>query len=120
MRVLEDLPTPCVLIDESRMEANLEQMATKADGVRLRPHTKTHKSVALAKRQQLHGAVGITVAKVSEAEVFVQNGFDDVRIAYTVVGEQQLKRLADLSNQARLSFCIDTKEGAHFASSVLG
>ncbi len=119
MRVLEDLPTPCVLIDERRMEANLEQMAIKADGVRLRPHTKTHKSVALAKRQQLHGAVGITVAKVSEAEVFVQNGFDDVRIAYTLVGDQQLKRLAELSNRARISFCIDTKEGAHLASSVL-
>ena len=116
MHTLDDLATPCLLIDEERMEANLAQMATRAATVELRPHTKTHKSVALAKRQLKHGANGITVAKVSEAEKFVQHGFQDVRIAYTVVGERQLEHLIKLAHQARISFCIDSEEGANRAS----
>ncbi len=116
MHTLEDLATPCLLIDETRMEANLAQMAARAADVELRPHTKTHKSVTLAKRQLKHGANGITVAKVSEAEKFVQHGFQDVRIAYTVVGEWQLERLIKLAHQARISFCIDSEEGANRAS----
>ncbi len=116
MSVLEDLPTPCVLIDERRLEVNLSQMAAKTTEVHLRPHTKTHKSTALAKRQLAHGAHGITVAKVSEAEKFVQHGFDNVCIAYTIVGPAQLKRLTTLSQQAYISFCIDTKEGVHRAA----
>ena len=98
------------------METNLIRMAARSKTVSMRPHTKTHKSVELAKRQLAHGASGITVAKVSEAEIFVQQGFQDVRIAYTVVGEEQLQHLIKLSRQARISFCIDTEEGALRAS----
>ena len=117
MQVLEDLPTPCLLIDEKRMETNLARMAARSTTTaRLRPHTKTHKSVALAKRQLAHGAHGIAVAKVSEAERFVRHGFDDVRIAYPLVGETQLKQVISLSQRARISFCIDTAEGAQRAS----
>ena len=118
MRILEDLPTPCLLIDERRMETNLAHMATSSGAIRLRPHTKTHKSVTLARRQLAHGAHGITVAKVSEAERFVEHGFDDVRIAYTLVGEKQLERVINLSHKARISFCIDTMEGAYRAANI--
>ncbi len=116
MRALDNLATPCVLIDERRMEANLAQMAARTRSVSLRPHTKTHKSVELAERQLRHGACGISVAKVSEAERFVEHGFEDVRIAYTVVGQRQLERLIKLAHQARISFCIDSREGAARAS----
>jgi len=100
------------------MEANLAKMAARSATVNLRPHTKTHKSVALAKRQIAHGASGITVAKVSEAEIFVQHGFDDVRIAYTIVGKQQLERITQLSHKAHISFCIDTVDGANQAAKI--
>lgn len=118
MHTLNDVPTPCVLIDETRMESNLTQMAAQTQTINLRPHTKTHKSVELAKRQLAHGAHGITVAKVSEAEKFVLNGLKDVRIAYPLVGIPQLERVAKLSRKARVSFCIDSEEGAERASNV--
>lgn len=115
---LSDLPTPSLLVEKSRLEHNLRQMQDKANqhGVTLRPHTKTHKSVVLAHQQLELGARGLTVAKVGEAEVFVEHGFDDVRLAYIVVGEEKYARLLALMNRARISFCVDTEESARDAS----
>ncbi|MEM1095861.1 MAG: alanine racemase [Bacteroidota bacterium] len=120
-KYLEDLPTPCVLVEERRLMANLEQMQAKADvnHVALRPHTKTHKSVAVAQRQMETGAVGITVAKVGEAEVFAEHGFTDIRLAYTTVGADKHERLAALLKRGvRVTFCVDTLEGASAASAI--
>ncbi|MBM3769644.1 MAG: D-TA family PLP-dependent enzyme, partial [Acidobacteria bacterium] len=66
-----DLDTPALLIDLDVMERNVRKMAAYAreHALRLRPHTKTHKSPELGKFQVANGAVGLTVAKVSEAEV---------------------------------------------------
>ncbi|MCY4170282.1 MAG: alanine racemase [Bacteroidetes bacterium] len=119
MHVIEDLPTPCVLIDQTRMEQNLSRVSVRSSNVQIRPHTKTHKSIELAKRQESLGAEGITVAKVSEAEKFINHGFTDVRIAYPIVGTHQLESIVNLSDKAHISFCIDTIEGAQCASSLL-
>jgi len=118
MPTLDALATPCLLIDDARLRRNLVQMQEKATGndVRLRPHTKTHKSIAIARRQQEQGAAGITVAKPGEAETFVEAGFDDVRIAYPVVGADKHARLLALMDRARISFCVDTRAGAEAAS----
>lgn len=115
---ISDLPTPCVLIEKSRLASNLQRMQEKADanGVQLRPHTKTHKSVVIAQKQIDQGAHGLTVAKVGEAEVFMANGFEDVRIAYNVVGNEKLERVRKLMDKGRISFCVDTLEGAQAAS----
>ena len=96
-------------------------MQARADdaGVKLRPHIKTHKSVAIAKLQRASGASGITVAKVSEAEVFAAAGFEDIRIAYCVVGADKIRRVSDVAQLARTSFCVDTVAGAEQASAVL-
>jgi len=93
-------------------------MQAKADGqgVVLRPHTKTHKCVKIARQQIDLGARGITVAKVGEAEIYVAAGLDDVRLAYTVVGQEKHERLMALMDGARISFCVDTPEGARAAS----
>ncbi|GIV58536.1 MAG: metal-activated pyridoxal enzyme [Rhodothermaceae bacterium] len=116
--LLDDLPTPCLLVEQARLERNLTRMQALADAqnVRLRPHAKTHKSVALARRQVALGARGLTVAKPGEAEVFVDAGFDDIRLAYTVVGEDKHARLLRLMERARISFCVDTLDGARAAS----
>lgn len=118
--LIENLATPCVLIERRRLRHNLEQMQAKATAnrVALRPHVKTHKSTALAKRQRAQGAQGITVAKVAEAEAFVDAGFEDVRLAYTIVGRGKHERLQTLRDRARISFCVDTLEGAQAASAV--
>ncbi|MFK7846264.1 MAG: alanine racemase [Rhodothermales bacterium] len=115
---ISDLPTPCILVEKSRLASNLQRMQEKAhaNNVQLRPHTKTHKSVTLAKKQQAQGAVGLTVAKVGEAEVFMREGFKDIRIAYNVIGDEKYARLLALMQKGRVSFCVDTLEGAQNAS----
>ncbi len=64
--------TPYLVVDVDVLEANLAAMAAhaRALGVALRPHAKTHKSIDIARRQLAHGAVGLTVATVAEAEIF--------------------------------------------------
>lgn len=113
MRISE-LDTPTLLVDLHRLRANLErtaQYARSAD-LALRPHTKTHKTVEIAKLQMEYGAVGITVAKVGEAEVMVDAGFEDVFIANQIVGQQKLDRLIALARRAKISVGVDSMEVA--------
>ena len=67
-----DLCTPAVLVDKARALRNIDRMQTAATarGLRLRPHSKTHKSPVVARWQIERGAVGICCAKIGEAEVF--------------------------------------------------
>lgn len=118
MATIHDLPTPALLVDLDRLEANLRSMQSRADeqGVALRPHIKTHKSLAIARRQRDLGARGITCAKPSEAAIFVDGGFDDVRIAYPLASEHHFATVGELAKRARISFCIDTLEAARVAS----
>jgi D-serine deaminase-like pyridoxal phosphate-dependent protein len=104
------LDTPALLVDADRLERNITrwQQAADAAGVRLRPHIKTHKSVELAALQRAAGASGIAVAKTGEAEVFAAAGFDDIAIAYPVVGAQKWQRIARLARQARITLNIDS------------
>lgn len=119
---LDALATPCLLIDDGRLQRNIAQMQAKAaaNDVRLRPHTKTHKSIAIARQQAEQGAGGITVATVGEAETFAAAGFDDVCVAYPVVGADKHARLLALMDRARISFCVDTRAGAEAASAFYG
>ena len=115
-----DLPTPALLVEQSRLQSNLAAMQEKANAndVTLRPHVKTHKSVALARRQRERGAEGLTVATVKEAETFVEAGFGDVRVAYPVTGREKHERLQALRDEATISFTVDTPVGAEQASAV--
>jgi D-serine deaminase-like pyridoxal phosphate-dependent protein len=114
MRLVSDLATPSVLVDLGVLERNVARMAERASqhGVRLRPHAKTHKIVAIARLQLAAGAVGLSVAKTSEAEVFADAGFDDVFVAYPVVGTDKGRRLLHLSDRIRLAVGCDSVEGA--------
>lgn len=107
-----DLDTPALVIDLDRVEANVNEMATrtKSAGVRLRPHTKTHKMPEIAQLQLDAGASGITCAKLGEAEVMVAAGFDDVLIAYPLYGDSKLRRLATLRDRARILVSLDSPE----------
>ena len=81
------LETPCIVIDRETMMHNIRRMAEQARqcGVDLRPHIKTHKIPEFAREQIKAGAKGITVAKVSEAEIMASQGIDDIFIAYPIV-----------------------------------
>src|SRR5205814_9021298 len=69
--------------------------------VKLRPHAKTHKSSYMAQRQMAHGAVGLTCATFTEAEVFADAGVDDLLIAHPPVGRRKLERLAALAKRVK-------------------
>lgn len=104
-----DLPTPCLIVDEDRMAANLDRAQAYADaqGVALRPHTKTHKSPVLAREQIARGAVGICVAKLGEAEVMADEGLDDLVLANTVLGAVNAARAARLAGRIRFALGVD-------------
>ncbi|MCB9537582.1 MAG: alanine racemase [Myxococcales bacterium] len=109
-RSLHDLPTPAVVVEADRLEANLRAMAALCarHGVRLRPHVKTHKCVPLARRQIELGAVGLSAAKVSEARVFTDAGLDDVLVAYPLRGD---KVAALRALDATVSTLVDDEAG---------
>src|SRR2546430_10183111 len=106
----EDIITPVAVVDEEIVERNLTRMAKLAadHNVKLRPHAKTHKSAYMARRQMAHGAVGLTCATFTEAEVFASAGVDDLLIAHPPVGRPKLERLADLAARVnRLAVSLD-------------
>jgi D-serine deaminase-like pyridoxal phosphate-dependent protein len=95
------------------------QERANAAGVRLRPHTKTHKSAYFARRQVALGAAGITVAKLGEAEVMAASGIDDILLAYPVVGPLKLARLRELLLRVpRFTCAVDSVEVAAGISEV--
>ncbi|WP_434050726.1 MAG: D-TA family PLP-dependent enzyme [Roseibium sp.] len=108
--IFPTLDTPCVLVDMDIAEANIRKYQAHCDsnGLRLRPHIKTHKLPGLAKYQVAQGAVGITCQKVSEAEAMVaEGGIDDVLITYNILGDTKTARLRALSEKVRLSVVAD-------------
>ena len=120
---LSELPTPQVLVDRSRALANIDrvQRMASAAGMRLRPHAKTHKSPSIARLQLEAGARGLTVATVSEAEVFAAAGFDDLFIAYPLwVDAAKGRRLRSLLERATVSVGVDSAEAAHALAAQLG
>ncbi|MBW1696412.1 MAG: alanine racemase [Deltaproteobacteria bacterium] len=119
---LEELDTPAAWVDLDVMEQNLERMGDycKKHSLALRPHIKTHKTPELAYRQLDSGAVGITSAKVTEAEVMASAGLDDILIAYPVWGEHKWRRLAELARHATISIATDSVEHAHALAGGMG
>jgi len=112
-----DLDTPCLVIDLDVVEANARRMAeAMADlGMALRPHVKTHKSVALAKIQIASGAIGVTVGTLGEAEVMAGGGIADILIAYPLwASGSKARRLRALLDQPdlRLAVGVDSEAGA--------
>ena len=110
--------TPCLMVDEAIMTANIRRMAEhcRKYGCALRPHVKTHKSVDLAKLQLAEGAGGITIAKISEAEVMAAGGIDDIFMAYPLVGTDKISRAAELAKKIRLILSVDSLAGAQALS----
>jgi D-serine deaminase-like pyridoxal phosphate-dependent protein len=105
-----DLDTPALYVDLDVLENNIAtmQMQCRAWGVELRPHVKTHKIAEIAQMQLDAGAIGITVAKLGEAEVLPG---DDVLVAYPLV-KAKLPRLKELAKKRRVKVAVDSVEVA--------
>jgi D-serine deaminase-like pyridoxal phosphate-dependent protein len=104
-----EIDTPALLLDLDIMEQNIARMAEAFRGIKakLRPHVKTHKTPIIAHRQLAAGAIGVTCAKLGEAEVMVEGGIRDILIANQIVGSRKITRLVNLARHADLIVAVD-------------
>jgi len=114
--------TPCLIADFAKVRANITRMQALCNhhAIALRPHIKTHKSLEIAKLQIKAGAVGITCAKVSEAEVMAAGGIEDIFIAYPLVGASKIDRALLMAKKIkRLILAVDSLIGAKAVSQIV-
>ena len=116
------LITPALVLDLDQLEANIAAMAamSRASGLAVRPHAKTHKSVEIARRQVAAGAAGVCVANVREAAIMAAAGID-VHITSPVVGERKTALLADLLEaSAAISAVVDNMDTLRLLEDEIG
>lgn len=109
------IPTPALVLDLDAFERNVARMAEhcKVNGLGLRPHAKTHKSVTVAKAQIAAGALGICCAKLGEAEAMAAGGIESILITSPVVTAQGIDRLMTLNAKLPdLMVVVDNPENA--------
>jgi D-serine deaminase-like pyridoxal phosphate-dependent protein len=111
--MLNDLPTPVIAISGPIVRRNLQRLAdyTRQHKLKLRPHTKTHKSPMLARMQLERGAVGLTVAKAGEAKIMAGVS-DDILMAYPAVDPARCAELAQLAKGRTIRVGIDSNAAA--------
>jgi D-serine deaminase-like pyridoxal phosphate-dependent protein len=108
-----ELDTPALLLDLPAVERNIRKMAdfAKNNGISLRPHSKIYKGTPIFAWMQLQaGAIGISVSKLSEAEVLACGGIRDILIANQVVGELKIRRLVNLAAYTHIIVAVDSFE----------
>ena len=117
---LAAVDTPSLLLDGDLLRANLQRMASYFANrtCKLRPHFKSHKCTRLARLQMEAGAIGITCAKLGEAEVLADAGIKDILIANQIVGPIKVARLVELAKRASPTVAIDSEENAREISAA--
>jgi D-serine deaminase-like pyridoxal phosphate-dependent protein len=117
----DDLDTPALCVDLDVMEANMVSMVTacRENGVDWRPHSKCHKSPLIAQKLIDAGALGITCAKLGEAEVLAAGGVTDILIANLIVGPKKVARLVEVRRKADPIVCVDHTEQAEAFSEAM-
>ncbi|HZL87227.1 MAG TPA: DSD1 family PLP-dependent enzyme [Pirellulaceae bacterium] len=110
MPTTAELDTPVLCVDLEAFEANVNELAgaCRRQGISWRPHAKCHKSVDVARRLIEAGAIGLTCAKLGEAEVYAAAGIRDLLIANLLVGPQKVQRLVELRRIADPIVCFDS------------
>jgi D-serine deaminase-like pyridoxal phosphate-dependent protein len=107
--LIDDLDTPVLCLDLDVLESNIRRAADvcRRKGVAWRPHCKAHKCPEVARLEVEAGAIGVTCAKLGEAEVMAAAGIRDILIANMLVGRQKLSRLAALCRIADPIVVVD-------------
>jgi len=105
----EELETPALLLDHTRLLGNVRRMAEVfADrAAHLRPHTGAHHCVEIARLQVEHGAPGVTCARLGEAEALADGGLEDLFLAAEVVGAAGIRRLLELAARCTVAVAVD-------------
>lgn len=114
------LSTPYVKIEKNKLERNISHMQDWAhqNGQLLRPHIKTHRCVEIARMQLAAGAAGITCSKLGEAEIMAAAGITDILIAYSLVGNDKMRRLSALLEKASITVTCDNTVSAEQLNEV--
>ena len=111
----DDLPTPCMVVDQEIFESNLKKMAdhcTKT-GIHLRAHVKVHKSTEIARRQLALGAIGLTCATVAECELMAHAGFSGILLTRQPTSKNNIARLVALARRdATFGTVVDDPQAA--------
>jgi D-serine deaminase-like pyridoxal phosphate-dependent protein len=119
---VDELDTPSLTVDLDVFESNVRSCLERLADVDVRPHLKTAKSPEVGRLLLDAGAAGVCVAKLSEAEVMLAGGIDDVLITTEIAGPVKVGRLARLVSQwpaARLRIVVDSWEGASAIDAAL-
>src|SRR4051794_12970504 len=123
VRMHASLDTPYIYVHEPTLRNNIRRLAQYAakHDIHLRPHSKTHKSLQIGRWQLQAGAIGLTVAKLGEAELFA-SACRDLLLAYPIVDDQRAVRLAELAGRIEVTLAVDSIEAleclSHAASRV--
>ncbi len=120
--MIENLPTPSILIDRDKVQLNILKMqsACNVHAVSLWPHIKTHKMLEVARMQLEAGAAGLCCAKLGEAEVMVESGVKSIFIAHSLVDPLQAPRLRALAERLdNLILAVTSEAQAEALEAVL-
>ena len=117
MTRIVDLPTPALIVDRQKFDANVATMAAVRPGLTLRPHIKAHKSTALAHELAKVGHTAFTCATPREVSGMVQAGLgSDLLLANETVDPARLRAMASLLNNSRITVAIDSDVTARMAA----
>ena len=117
MTRIVDLPTPALIVDRQKFDANVATMAAVRPGLTLRPHIKAHKSTALAHELAKVGHTAFTCATPREVIGMVQAGLgSDLLLANETVDPARLRAMAALLNNSRITVAIDSDVTARMAA----
>lgn len=117
----EELDTPCLVIDKQALTDNLQRMKEHGmqHNIHIRPHCKTHKCSKLAQIQMDYGAIGISAAKISEAEVLIKKKISSILITSPIVSCHKIQKLAALSQRAKeLIIVVDNEQNLYDLNEV--
>ncbi len=106
---MEQIPTPALILKKSTFEKNADCMDAllQKSTMKLRPHYKSHKCAAIAHEQLRRGAIGMTCAKLSEAQDLADSGIEDILIANQITDKEKIAELSQLAKRCRLTVCVD-------------
>ena len=118
MVLIQELPTPLVIVDLDKLELNINEVAKEAkkSGKKLFPMVKTHKSVYIAKLQKKAGADGFLCSTIDEAEVLAESGLGEtLMLAYPIADKENFSRVARLIEDGlRVILRVDNIDIAKF------
>ncbi len=120
MSLFDTIQKPALLLDREAAARNIRRITEKAraQGVRFRPHFKTHQSAEIGEWLRAEGVTAITVSSLDMAEYFAAHGWNDITIAFPA-NLRQIEGLAALARRIRLGVLVESLSSARALSERL-